>query len=109
MEIVGRKVIVKFTKGDATLDGAFNDFLEQVTDANWQNDADVKITFPKADRAVDSFYFFDIGSSRNFSLVNFKKGQFEIIWAGNQDDYIATFKNNKDTIKKFLRKKGYSV
>jgi mRNA interferase HigB len=109
MEIVGRKIILKFTRGDATLEKAFNDFLAAVTAANWQNDADVKNTFHRADRILGGFYVFDIGSNHNLSLVLFNKGQFEIIWAGNHDDYEATFKNNKDTIKKFLKKKGYNL
>lgn len=30
-----------------------------------------------------------------------------IVWCGTHDEYEATFKNNKDTIAKWLKSKGY--
>jgi hypothetical protein len=35
------------------------------------------------------------------------EGEATIVWAGTHQEYEATFKNNKITIEKWLRQKGY--
>lgn len=34
-------------------------------------------------------------------------GEATIVWAGTHKEYETTFKNNKSTIEKWLRKNGY--
>jgi hypothetical protein len=36
-----------------------------------------------------------------------EEGEATIVWAGTHQEYETTFKNNKVTIEKWLRKKGY--
>jgi hypothetical protein len=36
-----------------------------------------------------------------------ENGEVTIVWVGTHQDYETTFKNNKDTIEKWLRSKGY--
>jgi hypothetical protein len=56
----------------------------------------------------DGLYFFNIYVHRSLVLVDFdEEGEATIIWAGSHDDYERTFKNNKSTIEKWLRKNGY--
>lgn len=31
------------------------------------------------------------------------EGEATVVWAGSHDDYESTFKNNRDTIEKWLR------
>jgi hypothetical protein len=57
---------------------------------------------------VDGFYFFDIHIHRTLILVEIdEEGEATIVWAGTHQEYETTFKNNKSTIEKWLRKNGY--
>ncbi len=56
----------------------------------------------------DGFYFFNINIHRTLIMVEFDDdGEAMIVWAGTHQEYETTFKNNKPTIKKWLRKNGY--
>ena len=56
----------------------------------------------------DGFYFFDINIHRTLVMIEFDdNGEVTIVWVGTHQDYETTFKNNKDTIEKWLRSKGY--
>ncbi|MEZ0007561.1 hypothetical protein ABH942_002943 [Flavobacterium sp. 28YEA47A] len=35
------------------------------------------------------------------------EGEATIVWAGTHAEYETTFKNNKSTVEKWLRSKGY--
>ncbi len=71
--------------------------------ASWQNNAELKATFLDADRIFGNVYAF------NLTLVYYKAGEMDIVWVGNHDEYMSTLKNNKDTFKQFLKKKGYDI
>ncbi len=110
MEVIGRRTLDKHAKNNNTLQQVINEFLEKLKKAAWQNDADVKASFPDADRIFRNVYVFDLtGSDRTLTLVYFANGQVQIVWAGNPQAYERELKNNKDTIRKFLKKKGYNV
>lgn len=36
-------------------------------------------------------------------LIEFDDGEASVVWTGTHQEYGATFKNNKKTIKKWLR------
>jgi len=36
-------------------------------------------------------------------LVEFEEGEASVVWVGNHQEYENAFKNNKDTIKKWLK------
>ncbi len=56
----------------------------------------------------DGFYFFNTHIHRTLILIEFDDdGEATIIWAGTHDEYEQTFKNNKKTIERWLRNKGY--
>ena len=54
------QVLLKFAKKNMTLLGAVNDFVNTVQGATWQNDQDVKTSFPNADRIFNNVYVFNI-------------------------------------------------
>jgi hypothetical protein len=62
-----------------------------------------------ADRVhSEGFYFFDIHIHRTFVLIDLDDdGEATVIWVGSHDEYERTFKNNRYTIKHWLRNKGY--
>lgn len=56
----------------------------------------------------DGFYFFNINIHRTLILIEFDEdGEATIVWVGTHKQYETTFKNNKKTIEKWLRSKGY--
>ncbi len=110
MEVIGRRTLDKYAKNSTVLQQVINEFVGKVEKANWKNDADLKATFPDADRVFKNVYVFDLtGSDRTLTLVYFANGQVQIVWAGDHQAYERTLKNNKDTIRKFLKQKGYNV
>jgi len=56
----------------------------------------------------DGFYFFNISIHRSLILIELdEEGEATILWVGSHDEYERTFKNNKSTIEKWLRKNEY--
>lgn len=64
---------------------------------------------PDADNVHrDGYYFFDLDFHRTLILVELDDdGEGTIVWAGSHKEYETTFKNNKTTIEKWLRKNGH--
>ncbi|MBC5994025.1 type II toxin-antitoxin system HigB family toxin [Pontibacter cellulosilyticus] len=109
MDVLGRNKITKYVKNKHELAREFNAFVSKIKSSEWKSASDVKETFPDSDHIVGDVYIFNISSSRSMAMVYFKEQEVEIVWAGNHDDYETTFRNNTSTIKKFLKKKGFSV
>nr|WP_246535449.1 MULTISPECIES: hypothetical protein [Litoribacter] len=40
-------------------------------------------------------------------LIEFEDQEATVVWAGNHQEYESVFRNNKVTIKKWLRKNGW--
>lgn len=58
----------------------------------------------------DGFYFFNINIHRTLVLIELdENGEATIVWVGTHQEYETTFKNNKNTIEKWLRNNGYIV
>ncbi len=56
----------------------------------------------------DGFYFFDINIHRTLVMIEIdENGEATIIWVGTHKEYETTFKNNKNTIEKWLRSNDY--
>ena len=111
MRIIGRSRLLKLKKKNIgnnqlrdeidlllhTLE-LFNPQLERITDV--RKDADCVHS--------DGFYFFNIQMHRTMILMELdEEGEATIVWAGKHQEYETTFKNNKKTIEKWLRKNGY--
>ncbi|GAB3832790.1 type II toxin-antitoxin system HigB family toxin [Pontibacter rugosus] len=109
MDVLGRNKITKYVKNKYELAREFDIFISRIKASEWKDGADVKITFPDVDHILGNVYIFNVSSSRSLAMIYFGDQEVEIIWAGNHDDYEATFQNNKSTIKKFLKNKGFSI
>jgi hypothetical protein len=48
-------------------------------------------------------------TDRTLAMVYFNEGELEIMWVGNHQDYERKLKNNKNTIRKFLKDQGYDI
>lgn len=76
METVGLNALFKFARKNAPLRKAIDDFGQRVQAADWKNDADVKTTFPDADRIFNEVYIFNLTKSdRTVAMVYFKEGE----------------------------------
>lgn len=54
------------------------------------------------------FYFFNINIHRTLVMIELdENGEATIVWVGTHQEYETTFKNNKNTIEKWLRNNGY--
>jgi mRNA-degrading endonuclease HigB of HigAB toxin-antitoxin module len=110
MKINGLNVLLKFAKNNATLRKSLDEFVRKVQAVQWTNDADVKATFQDADRIFGNAYVLNLTKSdRTLTVLYFKAGELDIVWVGDHQAYDRDLKNNPNTIKKLLRKKGYDV
>ncbi len=83
--------------------------IHDVVGHEWKSDAELKKLRPDADCVhVDGFYFFDINVHRTFILIEFDEdGEATEVWAGNHQEYEQVFKNNKNTVRKWLKSNEY--
>lgn len=76
---------------------------------NWSSQLEVKKTRSDADCVhSDGFYFFNLNVHRTMILIEFDENKrARVVWAGSHQDYNKTFKNNKNTIKNWLKEHGW--
>jgi len=109
MRIVNIRILqkhLKKNKGNTKLRSEINNLISTIEMANWSKQTQIKKARPDADRVhPDGFYFFNIAVNRTMILIELDEEEATIVWCGNHDEYISTFKNNKSTIKKWLQSK----
>lgn len=109
MEIIGRHRLIKLKKkniGNQFLCKSIDDLILILSNANWNNKLELQKEFPNVDSVHEGFYFFNIHIHRTFVGINFEDGLAEIVWCGSHSEYEKTFKNNKDSIKSWLKNNG---
>lgn len=92
-------------KGNVKLTRAIDELISTIEMKAWKTKEDIKADRPDADQVhSDGFYFFNINIHRTLVLIEIANydGIAKVIWAGSHDRYERTFKNSKDTIKKYL-------
>ena len=108
LELFGKQKLLKLkkkNKGNIMLSSAVDQLIDDLINANWKNTEEIKRVRPDADCVhSDGFYFFNINVHRTMVMILFDEEEATIIWAGSHDEYETTFKNNKRTIEKWLRK-----
>lgn len=111
MELLQKNKLIKFkkkNKGNKILIEAVNRLISTVEEADWKQKSDVKTDRPDADCVhSDGFYFFNIDIHRTMIMLLFDDDEASVVWVGSHDEYEATFRNNKGTIQKWLRKRDY--
>lgn len=111
MRIVGKKIILKVKLkniGNKKLCSEIDNLISDLENFN-PNEKSIDDIRNDADCVhPDGFYFFDINIHRTLILVELDDdGEATIVWAGTHQEYETTFKNNKLTIAKWLRKNGH--
>jgi len=110
MRVIGKKILLKLKKKNIGNLRLCNEIDKLITDLEKmylkKNIFDNRSDADNVHR--DGFYFFDLNFHRTLILVEFDdEGEATIVWAGSHKAYETTFKNNKTTIEKWLRKNGY--
>ena len=108
MRLTGKKILEKLkrkNKGNSKLVKAIDKLISDIEDNDWKNEEEFRETIKDADRVHnDGFYFININIHRTLVLIEFDdEGEATIIWSGTHQEYEAIFKNNKSTIKKWLK------
>lgn len=111
MEIVNKSKLQKLktkNRGNTLLCEAIDSLIVDIEASNWKNATELVKDRPDADRVhTDGFYFFNINVHRTMILIEFEEEEAQIVWVGSHDEYELTFKNNKNTIEKWLRTQEY--
>jgi mRNA interferase HigB len=111
MKLINKKALLKLqrkNKGNSSLVHAIEKLIKDIEESKWNNQIELKQTRPDADCVHnDGFYFFDINIHRTMILIEFDEFGASVVWVGTHKEYEKTFKNNKHTIKKWLKSKDW--
>ncbi len=111
MRVLGKKIIVKVKHKNIGNKKLCTEIDRLITDLETFDPKNQDITEIRNDADCvhsDGFYFFDIHIHRTLVLIEFDdEGEATIVWAGTHKEYEITFKNNKATIEKWLRKNNH--
>lgn len=107
MRLINKKVLEKLkrkNKGNTLLVKAIDKLVDDIDESDWGDQTELNKTRADADNVhSDGFYFFNINIHRTMILIEFSDKEATVVWAGTHHEYEAIFKNNRNTIKKWLR------
>lgn len=111
MRLIGKSKLAKLkakNAGNTDLCSAVDKLISDIESNSWNNQTEVKASRKDADCVhSDGFYFFNISVHRTMVLLEFAdEGEATVIWTGTHQEYESIFKNNKSTIKKWLKSKN---
>jgi mRNA interferase HigB len=107
MRLINRKILEKLkrkNKGNIALTKAIDKLIKDINDNDWKNQSEIYSTRTDADNVhSDGFYFFKIHIHRTMILVEFQDNEATVVWVGTHQEYETIFKNNRNTIRKWLK------
>ena len=107
MRLINKKALEKLkrkNRGNVPLTKEIDKLIEDIEQNQWNDQAELNETRSDADCVhSDGFYFFNIAVHRTMILVEFEEREASVVWVGTHQEYKSIFKNNKNTIKKWLR------
>jgi mRNA interferase HigB len=111
MRLTNKKALEKLkrkNKGNTPLANAIDKLIKDIEENEWKNQTELNVSRSDADCVhSDGFYFFNISIHRTMILIEFDGGEASVAWLGNHQEYEKTFKNNKSTIKKWLKSNNW--
>ena len=111
MRVLGKKIIAKIKKKNIGNKRLIQEIDKLIDDLERFDTSKFKIEDVRKDADCvhnDGFYFFNINIHRTLILIEFDEtGEATFVWAGTHQEYESIFKNNKSSIEKWLRNKGY--
>ena len=108
MNLINRSLLERLkrkNRGNVKLAKSIDKLVLDIEKNEWDSQIELKQTRPDADCVHSKgFYFFNIYVHRTMILIEFDDNkQTRIIWVGSHQEYEITFKNNRNTIRKWLR------
>lgn len=107
MRLINKKILEKLKRkniGNIPLTKAIDQLFKDIEENAWKNQTELNKTRKDADKVhSDGFYFFNINIHRTMILIEFDNNEAAAVWVGTHQEYETTFKNNRNTIKKWLR------
>ncbi len=107
MRLTNKKKLEKYkrkNRGNVLLNKAIDRLIEDIGAHNWKNQSELYRARSDADNVhSDGFYIFNISIHRTMVLIEFDDREATVVWVGTHQEYETTFKNNRDTIKKWLK------
>ena len=107
MRLTSKKILEKLkrkNKGNVPLTKAIDKLIKDIDENDWKDQAELNKTRTDADNVhSDGYYFFNINVRRTMILIEFSESEATAVWAGTHQEYETTFKNNRNTIKKWLK------
>lgn len=96
-------------RGNIALIKAIDKLINDVQENDWNSQIELKETRPDADCVhSEGFYFFNLNIHRTMILIEFDEShRARVVWAGSHQEYEKIFKNNRSTIKKWLKDNGW--
>lgn len=112
VNLFNRSLLERFkwkNKGNVKLIKSIDTLVDDILKSNWNSQIELKETRPDADCIhSDGFYFLNLNIHRTLVLIEFDVNKrVRIIWIGTHDEYVNIFKNNRNTIKKWLKYNGW--
>jgi mRNA interferase HigB len=111
MRLTGQHKLMKYkfkNQGNELLFREIANLIYSICNNDWINESELVKSGRFLDKVHnDGFYFFDLLTHRVLILIEFISKDATIIWIGNHQDYMRIFKNNKDTIKSWLKARNY--
>ena len=108
MDLVNKNKLERLKKknrGNIQLRKSIEQLVRIIESSQWKTPQELVKTRPDADCVHSSgFYFFNLNVYRTMILIEFEEdGEATVVWTGSHQEYENLFKNNKNTIKKWLR------
>lgn len=107
MRLANKKILEKLkrkNRGNIPMIKAIDKLIIDIDENNWKNQTDLNKTRQDADNVHSyGFYFFNINIHRTMIMIEFDDHEATVVWAGSHQEYEAIFKNNRNTIKKWLK------
>ena len=111
MRLANQKLLIKHlrkNKGNKHLEAAIRKLVKDFEANEWKSPKKLLESRNDADRVhPDGFYFFNLGDHRTMILIEFSDNESTVVWCGDHDSYVSTFKNNKNTVRKWLKSKNW--
>lgn len=109
MKLLNQKLLKKHlnkNRGNKSLVKAIKKLIEDFESNSIKSIEDLVEIRTDADKVhPNNIFFFNLKDHRTMIVVVFEEDESTILWCGNHDKYELTFKNNKDTIRKWLKLK----
>lgn len=107
MRLTNKKILEKLKRkniGNVSLTKEIEKLIKDIEENDWKDQTELNKIRKDADIVhSDGFYFFDINIHRTMILIEFQDNEATVVWAGSHQAYESTFKNNKNTIRKWLK------